>query len=173
MDGGDPDDEDAPDNHDRSFSDDWLPSWKMLKAALLDEWSNKKLEKGSSHEGGRAKGVLPVALNGVIKPISCYGCGQEGHKKGDPSCKVGKYDVHASAPKDYKDRMAKGRKRESDKKQNPKSPGANNKKGDGEKKHCHAFNFGKGNCRFGAKCRYLHEKDGGGEKLKGFTPEQQ
>ena len=173
MDGGDPDDEDAPDNHDRSFSDDWLPSWKMLKAALLDEWSNKKLEKGSSHEGGRAKGVLPVALSGVIKPISCYGCGQEGHKKGDPSCKVGKYDVHASAPKDYKDRMAKGRKREADKKQNPKSPGANNKKGDGEKKHCHAFNFGKGNCRFGAKCRYLHEKDGGGEKLKGFTPEQQ
>lgn len=24
----------CPDNHDRSFSDDWLPSWKMLKAAL-------------------------------------------------------------------------------------------------------------------------------------------
>ena len=41
------------------------------------------------------------------------------------------------------------------------------------KKHCHAFNFGKGNCRYGAKCRYLHEKGEGGGKLKGFTPEQQ
>ncbi len=42
FDGGDVDDEDLPDNHDRSFSDDWLPSWKVLKAALLDEWSNKQ-----------------------------------------------------------------------------------------------------------------------------------
>ena len=73
MDGGDPEDEEAPDNHDRSFSDEWLPTWKMLKAALLDEWTNKKLEKGSNHDGGRAKGVLPVAMNGVKKPISCYG----------------------------------------------------------------------------------------------------
>ncbi len=31
---GDVDDDDIPDNRDRSFSDDWLPSWKLLKAAL-------------------------------------------------------------------------------------------------------------------------------------------
>ncbi len=26
-----------PDNHERSFSDDWLPTWPLLKAGLLDE----------------------------------------------------------------------------------------------------------------------------------------
>jgi hypothetical protein len=31
----------------------------------------------------------------------------------------------------------------------------------GEKKHCNQFNFGKGTCRFGAKCRFLHEKSDG------------
>jgi hypothetical protein len=49
---GDVDDDDIPDNHDRSFSDDWLPSWKLLKSALLDEWSSRKLEKGSNHDSG-------------------------------------------------------------------------------------------------------------------------
>jgi hypothetical protein len=97
MDGGDVDDEELPDNHDRSCSDDWLPSWRVLKAALLDEWSNRKLEKGSSHESGKGKNVLPVAMSGV-KVVSCYGCRTSGHKKGDPICKAGKYDVHSSAP---------------------------------------------------------------------------
>jgi hypothetical protein len=109
-----------PDNHDQSFSDDRLPSWKLLKSALLDEWSSRKLEKGSSHDGGKSKNVLPVAMNGV-KFVPCYGCGVEGHKKGDPVCKAGKFDVHPSAPQDYKERMAKGKKREGDKKKSPKS----------------------------------------------------
>ena len=52
---GDVDDDDIPDNHDRSFSDDWLPSWKLLKSALLDEWSSRKLEKGSNYDGGKSK----------------------------------------------------------------------------------------------------------------------
>ncbi len=166
------DDEDLPDNHDRSFSDDWLPSWKTLKSALLDEWSNRKLEKGSSHDTGKGKGVLPVAMNGV-EVVSCYGCGIEGHKKGDPVCKAEKFDVHSSAPQDYRERMAKGKKREGDKKKPPKLPGKPGaKEGGKDKKHCHAFDFGKGTCRFGAKCRYLHEKGGGDAKLAGFTPEQ-
>jgi hypothetical protein len=172
FDGGDVDDEDLPDNHDRSFSDDWLPSWKLLKAALLDEWSNRKLEKGSSQDTGKGKSVLPVAMNGV-KVVSCYGCGVEGHKKGDPACKAGKFDVHSSAPQDYKDRMAKGKKREGEKKKSPKSPGKpGGKDGSKDRKNCHAFNFGKGTCRFGAKCRYLHEKGGGDAKAQAFTPEQ-
>jgi hypothetical protein len=105
--------------------------------------------------------------------VSCYGCGTPGHKKGDPACKAGKFDVHPSAPQDYKERMAKGKKREGDKKKpamTPGKPGA--KEGSKDKKHCHAFAFGKGTCRFGAKCRYLHEKGGGGDKAEPFSPEQ-
>jgi hypothetical protein len=171
MDGNDEDDNDQPDNHDRSFSDDWLPSWKLLKAALLDEWMNRLLEKSSSQKRD-GKNVLPVAMNGV-KAVSCYGCGTPGHKKGDPVCKAGKFDVHSSAPQDYKDRMAKGKKREGEKKKGPKSPGKPGaKEGSKDKKHCHAFDFGKGTCRFGAKCRYLHEKGGSNAKAESFSPEQ-
>ena len=114
-----------PDNHARSFSDDWLPTWTVLKASLLAEWSDRN--NGGSKIKETNKSVLPVAMGGV-KTVTCYGCGQEGHKKGDASCKAGKFDVHVNAPKDYKERMAKDRKREAEKKQSPKSPGANNKK---------------------------------------------
>ena len=34
--------EDVPDNYDRSFSDDWLPSWKLLQASLLGEYRLKQ-----------------------------------------------------------------------------------------------------------------------------------
>ena len=131
-----------PDQHERSFNDDWLPSWALLKASLLDEWNMRASEVVKPKDKG--KGVLPVAM-GSTKVVNCYGCGKQGHKKGDPSCKAGKFDFHVSAPQDYKDRMEKGRKRESDKKPSPKTPGKTNNSGGGEKKLCHAFN--KGNCR--------------------------
>jgi hypothetical protein len=111
-------------------------------------------------------------MNGV-KVVSCYGCGTPGHKKGDPTCKAGKFDVHSSAPQDYKDRMAKGKKREGEKKKSPKSPGKPGaKEGGKDKKHCHAFDFEKGTCRFGAKCRYLHEKRSGDSKAEPLSPEK-
>ncbi len=49
------------------------------------------------------------------------------------------------------------------------------KKGDdkGEKKPCRAFNFGKGNCRYGAKCHFSHDKGQGANKLPGFSPHQE
>jgi hypothetical protein len=111
-------------------------------------------------------------MNGV-KAVSCYGCGAPGHKKGDPNCKAGKFDVHPSASQDYKERMAKGKKREGDKKKPPKSPGKPGAKEQSkDKKHCHAFDFGKDTCRFGAKCRHLHEKGNGDARAEAFSPEQ-
>jgi hypothetical protein len=148
----------------------------LLKASLLDEWNQRNIDKATSsanHEKG--KHVLPVAMGGIAE-VSCYGCGQVGHKKGDPGCKAGKFDAHVNAPQDYKDRMSKKRKANggpgNSAKKGPGKPGG--KKGrEGEKKHCHAFNFGKGNCRYGAKCRFSHDKDGEkNEKLQGFTPQQ-
>ncbi len=47
---------------------------------------------------------------GGVKLVTCYGCGLEGHKKGYPACRAGKFDAHVSAPQDYKDRMAKKKK---------------------------------------------------------------
>ncbi len=118
--------------------------------------------------------MLPVAMGGVA-----------GHKKGNPGCKAGKFDAHVNASQNYQDRMAKKKKATggpgNTAKKGPGKPGG--KKGKvGEKKHCHAFNFGKGNCafnfgkgncRYGAKCRFSHDKDGErNDKLQAFTPQQ-
>jgi hypothetical protein len=114
---------------------------------------------------------------GGVKEITCYGCGLTGHKKGDLGCKAGKYDAHTSAPKDYKERMAKKRKVNDDNgvKKGGKQPGKPGKKGEdkGEKKPCRAFNFGKGNCRYGAKCHFSHDKGQGANKIPGFSPQQE
>ncbi len=147
-----------------------------MKASLLDEWNQKSLDKAvASTSHGKGKHVLPVAMGGV-KEVSCYGCGKEGHKKGDPSCKAGKFDAHPSAPQDYKDRMAKKRKSVSSagqlERKSPGKPGG--KKGkEGAKRHCNAFNFGKGNCRYGAKCHFSHDKEGEKDsKIQAFSPQQ-
>ena len=157
------DDLEVPDNHQRSFSDEWLPPWKLLKSNLLDEWSLRVTQGATAKE--KNKNVLPIAMNGV-REMSCWGCGGP-HKKGDPGCSAGKFDVHHSAPPMYKAKMEKKRKAEKGNGGggNAKGGGGGNqtpikksKKGDGEKKHCKAFNFGKGNCRYGDKCKFLHEK---------------
>ena len=167
-----------PDNHGRSFSDDWLPSWKLLKASLLDEW-NSRIVEGSNGKD-KAKNVIPVAMTGSTG-MTCWGCGGP-HKKGDPGCPAGKFDVHHTAPPIYKARMEKKRKAEKDKggggygkgggggNQGPKKKAKQN---GAEKKHCKAFNFGKGNCRYGDKCKFLHEKKKGGPNDKDFTPKQE
>jgi hypothetical protein len=53
-----------PDNQSRSFSDDWLPSWKLLKAALLDEWTTRCNERKPKEK--KSKGDI----------ASCNGWGQ-------------------------------------------------------------------------------------------------
>jgi hypothetical protein len=56
-----------------------------------------------------------------------------------------------------------------------KQPGKPGKKGGdkGEKKPCRAFNFGKGTCRYGAKCHFAHDKGLGDGKAPGFSPQQE
>ena len=74
----------VPDMHERSFSDDWLPSWMLLSSSLINEYKKLVKDKGPSKTSNGKGGTLPVALVGV-KPVTCYGCGGA-HKKGDPGC---------------------------------------------------------------------------------------
>jgi hypothetical protein len=89
--------------------------------------------------------------------------------------------VHHSAPPAYKARMEKKRKFDSGNKGGnvAKGGGGGNqtlkkkfKKSDGEKKHCKAFNFGEGNCRYGDQCKFLHEKKQAKFDVGDFTPKQ-
>ncbi len=134
----------VPDMHERSFSDDWLPSWILLSSSLIVEY--KKLVKASGDVSSKAsngsKGKLPVAFGGV-REVSCYGCGGP-HKKGDPDCKAGKYDVHSCAPPDYKARMERKRKNDNSSSGGPsndgnRSPKKQKKSKEGEKKPCKAL----------------------------------
>ena len=152
---------------DRSFNDDWLPSWASLQACLIDEYK-KFIKDGKFPSGKVAKGNdrLPVAF-GSLQEVSCYACGTKGHKSGDPSCKAGPFDVAPNAPKDYKDRKdAKKRKAAGEGNQG----GMKKAKGNGEKKHC--FDFAKGSCRRGAQCKFSHEKEKKAGPGKMFSPEQ-
>ena len=112
---------------------------------------------------------------GAVKSFTCWGCGGP-HKKGDPECKAGKFDVHQSAPAVYKDRMNKKRKAEkvkAEKDGGNKSPKKKGKANEKEKKPCRAFNFGKGNCRYGDKCKFSHEKKKEDYKAGEFSPQQE
>ncbi len=123
----------------------------------------RKLKAGEeTKHNQKNKGRIHVALAGVN--VKCYACGGA-HKRGDPACKARPNDVHKDATEHFKKRQAaKKRKAEpggNDKQKNDNQPTSNKKFKEGEKKHCHQFNFGKGTCRFGAKCRFLHEKGDG------------
>ena len=165
----------ALDSHERSFSDECLPSWKLLQTNLVAEYK-RKLKAGEEVKNPKDKGRLPVALAGVN--VKCYACGGA-HKRGDPACKAGPNDVHKDAPEHFKKRQAakkrKGEQGGNDKPKNDNQP-TNKKLKEGEKKHCHQFNFGKGTCRFGAKCRFLHEKGDGkspdNDERHGFNKKQ-
>ena len=174
--------DDIPDTHERSFNDDWLPSWKLLKQSLIIEYKKKKIAiESKGAKGNKAGEKIPVAAIGfVAKGIVCYACGGP-HKKGDPVCKAGAFDVHESAPKEFKEKQeAKKRKyggngKEKGKGAGPRNPNKKQRGNDKEKKHCTFFNFGKGTCRYGAKCRFEHEDRTGGREKKGnnFNPAQQ
>ncbi len=72
----------ALDSHERSFSDDWLPSWKLLQTNLVAEYKRKLKAGEETKHNQKDKGRIPVVLAGVN--VKCYACGGA-HKRGDPA----------------------------------------------------------------------------------------
>jgi hypothetical protein len=65
---------------DRSFYDDWFPSWKNLQTALTDEYRKFiKDEKFPSGKVSKGSDKLPIAFNAPGEVV-CYACGIKGHK---------------------------------------------------------------------------------------------
>ena len=109
--------------------------------------------KFNSNAKGKGADKLPVAAIG-LKEIKCFACGGP-HKKGDPACKAGPYDIHPCAPENFKNRqLAKKRKAEIGTNMNAPS-NKKTKVGDNKSKPC--FDFAKGYCQYGAKCRFSHD----------------
>jgi hypothetical protein len=156
---------DVPDSHERSFSDDWLPSWKLLQASLISEYRLKLKTKEEHEQKKPPKEKLPVAAIG-LGSVQCYACGGP-HKKGDSACKAGPFDVHSCAPPEYKTKQEDKKRKYGGKGPKEKSTPQKKRKGSDDKKFCNNYNFGKGTCRYGAKCRFIHEDRTGGGKGKG------
>jgi hypothetical protein len=77
--------------------------------------------------------------------------------------------VHSSAPAEWKQKQEDKKRKYGGKDDGEKRGNAQPTKYQraGEKKHCWNFDFGKGSCRNGAKCNFLHEKGEGQGKGKG------
>ena len=74
---------------------------------------------------------------------TCWACGKQGHRRGDPQCSAGPNDVYKGAPNRAKKRSA----------------GAGNdgfKSGKGAGQVCRFFQQ-HGKCKFGEKCKYSHD----------------
>ena len=88
--------------------------------------------------------------------MQCFGCGEHGHRKGDPGCSAGPNDWAECAPKKWL-KGAQGKKFPSAKGTGAKRKGAdgmsNKKKGDGI---CYQFRD-TGKCGFGVNCKFKHE----------------
>ena len=144
--------------HDRSFNGDWLPEWGLLRGALNSEFKRLKSLKLSA-KGMQAK--LPVAFGGTDRQgMWCHACGPKGHKKGSEEHKAGKFDVHESAPKDFKKRMFAKKKKDGGYSPGSLRSGAVPK----SEQPCSQFQNEEA-CRFGKKCKFSHDGvTGGGNK---------
>ena len=131
-----------------NYSDEWLPAYKDVKENLLSTYETIQLSEAKS------TGNLPVlsttekqTSGGGMRP--CWGCGQPGHRRGDPLCRQPNA-IHESAPQHIKEMHAKGTLR---------APGAKPAPKDKNNEICR--NHQKGYCRFGSKCYRKHDGGGG------------
>jgi hypothetical protein len=104
------------DNTRTNYDDEWLPPYDELRIELvnsfqLQERRRKDLGKQIRKHPGHP--VLPI-LPGHEQPgphqKTCYGCGEKGHFKGDPSCKAGPNEVWSGAPEGFRNKVKNGGK---------------------------------------------------------------
>ena len=133
----------------RNFHDDWLPTWDSLKSKLISVWKERTFSQ-TSKDGKGATGRLPIMFMpgaGLTPRVRCFGCGEMGHRKGDPGCTAKPDEWHECCPPAFLEKVNKRKRKGVD--------GMSiKKKNDGI---CHAFRD-TGKCRFGAKCKFKHVK---------------
>ena len=138
-----------------NYSDEWLPPYKSIKENLLATFETLQLGKAQrSNKGLPALATTETQSRKGKGTFPCWGCGQPGHRRGDPLCRAGPNDIHSSAPAHIQDMHQKGILRP------PRAPGSSNAPKDPTKELCR--NHQKGYCRFGGKCKRSHDGRGSG-----------
>ena len=157
------------------YNTDWLPNYDELRAEMIASYQLQKRrreEDGKTPKKSPGHPTLPV-LRGFEQPgplqKTCYGCGEKGHFKGDPTCKAGPNEVWSGAPEGFKNKVKNGGKGKAKVNQAKGRGGGNRqrnqKDSSGEKKiPCKYFNSGNGYCKWGDNCRHSHEGKKGGKR---------
>ncbi len=91
-------------------STEWLPVYAELRYELIAEYNQMtKRRDEDALAGNKGAGHPTMALQGFEqprpRPLTCYGCGQPGHRRGDPSCHAGPKEVWKGAPDQFKELM--------------------------------------------------------------------
>jgi hypothetical protein len=86
------------DNSRRNYETEWLPVYAELRYELIAKYNQTTKRREEDALAGRMDPGHPtLALQGFEqpgpRPITCYGCGQPGHRRGDPTCSAGPKDV--------------------------------------------------------------------------------
>ena len=128
-----------------------------LRPQGRDRNSNGKFQKKRSQSESRGDNDRGESSGGEKKTFEprCWGCGQIGHRINDPECKAEPGARHESAPKRSKlSSSGKG----------------NHVKPKSSKGVCKFFQD-TGKCKFGAKCKFVHDQTNG-SNLKGLNRKQ-
>jgi hypothetical protein len=166
------------DNTRRNYETKWLPRYLELRTELIREYNLLKRRRDEEALlNNKSPGHPTLPLQGFEQPgpkaLTCYGCGQPGHRRGDQKCAAGPKDVWTGAPDSFKELVKKrgsefpkkkfnGEKRDGGKQRNAKPE-------DVEKGICFNWSRGNGYCKYGDACRFKHEGpkgDSGGGKRK-------
>ena len=148
----------------RNYSDDWLPSWNDLKTKLISVYKSKQFAAGSNQKGGPLP-VMFVPGAGTFPKVICFGCGERGHRRGDPECKAGPNDWADCTPTRFKQKFGGGGGGTRTNSQggggrfgNGASSGKRGQDGMSVTKSdgiCFEYRD-TGKCKFGEKCRFKH-----------------
>ena len=146
----------------RNYSDDWLPSWIELKTKLISVYKQKQFSSSSNKKASQQLPVMFTPGGGTFPKVRCFGCGELGHRRGDPECKAGPNDWADCAPAKFKTKFGGGT-------HNPKPPagGGGNGYSPNKRKGADGLNVAKadgicyayrdtGKCKFGQNCRFKH-----------------
>ena len=194
------DEVDIDDWEHRNYKDSWLPSFERLKTKLISHYKERKFQSGPEKGGDNVKS-LPSMVNKIIdgtvkvmlapafglKPKGrderskknhhgkrersksreskgkgggdaepkCWACGMVGHRSTDSICKAEPGTLHESAPKRARF-----------------EPKVNKDLGKTKtSKPICKFYQDTGKCKFGAKCRFVHDQNNG-SNLKGLSQQQ-
>jgi hypothetical protein len=96
------------DNTRRNYETEWLPVYLELRYELISEYNlATKRREEDALAGHKGAGHPTLALQGFEqpgpRPLICNGCGQPGHRRGDPACNAGPKDVWQGAPEQFKE----------------------------------------------------------------------